>query len=79
MATIFEKFPKVSIAYYLNILWVENFDKMALSQMVKEIEAFLCFCIFAQNSKIQNSRHFGKEEICFENWYCSGHITTLLI
>ena len=38
--------------------WVENFDEIALSRMVKEIEANLCFSIFAQNSKIQNGRHF---------------------
>ena len=39
-------------------LWVENFDEIALSRMVKEIEAILCFAIFGKNSKIQNSRHF---------------------
>ena len=39
-------------------LWVENFDEIALSGTVKEIEANLCFAIFAKNSKIQNGRHF---------------------
>ena len=29
----------------------QNFDKIALSRMVKEIEANLCFCIFRKNSK----------------------------
>ena len=39
-------------------LWIENFDKIALSRTVKEIEADLCFAIFGKNSKIQNGRHF---------------------
>ena len=42
----------------LKHLWVENFDEIALSRTVKEIEANLCFAIFGKNSKIQNSRHF---------------------
>ena len=37
---------------------VENFDEIALSRTVKEIEANLCFAIFGKNSKIQNGRHF---------------------
>ena len=41
-----------------NILWVENFDEIALSHTVKEIEGNLCFSIFGKNSKIQNGRHF---------------------
>ena len=32
-------------------LWVENFDEIALSGTVKEIEANLCFAIFGKNSK----------------------------
>ena len=43
--------------------WVENFDKITLSCTVKEIQANLCFAIFGKNSKIQNDRHFGEEEI----------------
>ena len=35
-----------------------NFDEIALSRTVKEIEANLCFSIFDKNSKIQNGRHF---------------------
>ena len=42
----------------LDTLWVENFDEIALSRTVKEIEAHLCFAIFGKNSKIQNGRHF---------------------
>ena len=37
---------------------MENFDEIALSRTVKEIEANLCFAIFGKNSKIQNGRHF---------------------
>ena len=43
-------------------MWVENFDKIALTHMVKEIEANLYFSIFGKNSKIQNGRHFWGEE-----------------
>ena len=36
----------------LKYLWVENFDEIALSRMVKEIEGNLCFAIFNfENSK----------------------------
>ena len=43
--------------------WVENFDEITLSRMVKEIEGNFCFAIFGKNSKIQNGRHFWGEEI----------------
>ena len=49
----------------LKYLWVENFDEIALSRMVKEIEANLCFAIFGKNLKIQNGRHFRGGEIIF--------------
>ena len=39
-------------------LRVKNFVEIALSSRVFEIQAFLCFAIFAKNSKIQNGRHF---------------------
>ena len=42
--------------------WVENFDEIALSCTVKEIEANFCFSIFRKNLKIQNGRHFWEEE-----------------
>ena len=42
----------------LCIGWVKNFDEIALSRTVKEIEANLCFAIFGKNSKIQNGRRF---------------------
>ena len=41
---------------------VENFDEIALSRTVKEIEGNLCFAIFGKNSKIQNGRHYWEEE-----------------
>ena len=52
---IFFKLPRVEFS---DTLWVENFDEISLSGMVKEIEANLCFAIFGKNSKIQNGRHF---------------------
>ena len=52
---IFFKLPRVEFSV---ILWVENFDKNALSRTVKEIEANSCFAIFGKNSKIQNGHHF---------------------
>ena len=51
----FFKLPRVQCS---DTLWVENFDEIALSHTVKEIEANLCFAIFDKNSKIQNGRHF---------------------
>ena len=47
----------------LDTLWVKNFDEIALSRTVKEIEAILCFAIFGKNSKKQNGRHFWGGEI----------------
>ena len=35
----------------LKYLWFENFDEIALSRKVKEIEGNLCFAIFGKNSK----------------------------
>ena len=52
---IFGKLPRVQCS---GTLWVENFDEIALSRTVKEIEADWCFAIFGKNSKIQNGRHF---------------------
>ena len=43
---------------FLTYPGVKNFDEIALSRTVKEIEANLCFAIFGKNSKIQNGRHF---------------------
>ena len=56
----FKKLPRVQCS---DTLRVENFDEIALSRTVKEIEANLCFAIFGKNSKIQNGRHFWGGEI----------------
>ena len=58
-----ENFWKLPRVHSLDDLWVENFDEIALSRTVKEIEANLCFAIFGKNSKIQNGRHFWGGEI----------------
>ena len=53
-----EIFFKIAKNTMLKCLWVENFDEIALSRTVKEIEGNLCFAIFGKSSKIQNGRHF---------------------
>ena len=70
MAAIFGEgkfFWKLQRLHSLDTLWVENFDEIALSRTVKEMEANLCFAIFGKNSKIQNGRHFWGGENFFEN------------
>ena len=49
---------KIGNSTFFDTLWVKNFDEIALSHTVKEIQAILCFVIFGKNSKIQNGRHF---------------------
>ena len=54
MAAIFGEgkiFGKLQRVHSLDTLWVENFDEIALSHTVKEIEGNLCFAIFGKNSK----------------------------
>ena len=70
---IFWKLPRVHSSA---TLWVENFDEIALSHTVKEIQANLCFVIFGKNSKIQNGRHFWGGEIFFEN--CQEYIPQIM-
>ena len=53
-----EIFLKIAKSTLLRYPWVENFDEIALSRTVKEIEANLCFAIVGKNSKIQNGCHF---------------------
>ena len=68
MAAIFGKkknFWKLGRGLRRGTLWVKNFDEIALSRTVKEIQAILSFKIFVKNSKIQNGRHFWKEEKFF--------------
>ena len=54
---------KLQRVHSLDTPWVENFDEIAPSRTVKEIEANLCFAIFGKNSKNQNGRHFWGREI----------------
>ena len=66
MAAIFGKgkiFLKTAKITLLRYPVGENFDEIALSRTVKEIEGNLCFAIFGKNSKIQNGRHFWGGEI----------------
>ena len=61
MAAIFREgkiFLKTAKITFLRYPVGENFDEIALSRTVKEIEANLCFATFGKNSKIQNGRHF---------------------
>ena len=44
-------FWKLKRIHCLDTLGVVNFDEIALSCTVKEIEANLCFAIFGKNSK----------------------------
>ena len=74
MAAIFGEwkfFLKIAKSTFLRYN-VENFDEIALSRTVKEIEANLCFAIFGKNSKIQNDRPFLGRGKFFEN--CKEYI-----
>ena len=76
MAAIFGEgkiFWKLPIVHAFDTLWVKNFDEIALSRTVKEIQAILCFAIFGKNSKIQNGRHFWGGE----NFFIIGDSTFL--
>ena len=64
-------FRTLQRVHFLDTPWVENFDEIALSHTVNEIEANLCFAIFGKNSKNENGRHFWGGEIFFEN--CRVH------
>ena len=46
-----EIFFKLLRVHFLDTLWVENFDEIALSLTVKEIEANLCFSIVGKVAK----------------------------
>ena len=58
-----ENFLKIAKSTLLRYPVGWNFDEIALSHTVKEIEGNLCFAIFGKNSKIQNGRHFGEGKI----------------
>ena len=54
---------KLQRVHSLDTLWVENFDEIALSRMVKEIEANLCFAILAKIRKFKMAAIFGEGKI----------------
>ena len=57
MAAIFGEgkiFFKLTIVHSSYTLQVENFDEIALSHTVKEIQAILCFAIFGENLFFEN-------------------------
>ena len=63
MAAIFEEgkiFSKLARVHFLYTLWIENFDEIALSRTVKEIEAILCFAIFGKKFKMAATFGEGK-------------------
>ena len=63
MAAIFGEgkiFLKLTIVHSSYTLGVENFDKIALSRTVKEIEAILCFSIFGENFEMATIFAEGK-------------------
>ena len=54
MAAIFGEgnfFWKLPRVHFLDTLWVKNFDEIALSRTVKEIEENLCFSFFGKVAK----------------------------
>ena len=66
MAAIFGEgkiFGKLQRVHYLDTLSVENFDEIALSHTVKEIEANLCFAIFSKILKFKMAAIFGEGKI----------------
>ena len=67
MAAIFGEgkiFGKLQRLHSLDTLWVENFDEIALSRTVKEIEANLCFAKFlAKIRKFKMAAIFGEGKI----------------
>ena len=67
MAAIFGEgkiFGKLQRLHSSDTLWVENFDEIALSRMVKEIEANLCFAtLLAKIRKFKMAAIFGEGKI----------------
>ena len=56
----FKKLPRLQCS---DTLRVENFDEIALSGTVKEIEANLCFAIFGKIRKFKMAANFGEGKI----------------
>ena len=63
-----EKFLKIAKSTFSDTLWVKNFDEIALSRTVKEIEANLCFSIFWQKFENTEWPPFLGMGNFFENW-----------
>ena len=57
---IFFKLPRVQC---FDTLWVENFDEIALSRTVKEIEANMCFAFLAKILKFKMAAIFEEGKI----------------
>ena len=67
----FWKLPSLRV-HFLDTLWIENFDEIALSRTVKEIETNLCFAIFVKIWKFKMAAIFGEGKF-FEN--CQEYIS----
>ena len=66
MAAIFGEgkiFFKLPTVHCSDTLWVENFDEIALSRTVNEIEANLCLPLLAKIRKFKMAAIFGKRKI----------------
>ena len=66
MAAIFgegKMFGKLQRLQSLDTLWVENFDEIALSRTVKEIEGNLCLPFLAKIRKFKMAAIFGEGKI----------------
>ena len=48
---------------FLDTLWIKNFNEIALSRTVKEIEANLCFSFMAKVRKYKMAAIFGESKI----------------
>ena len=69
MAAIFGEgkiFGKLQRVHSLDTLWVENFDEIALSHMVKEIEAISVLPFLAKIRKFKMAAIFGEGKIFFK-------------
>ena len=68
MAAIFGEgkiFGKLQRLHSLDTLWVENFDEIALSRTVKEIEANCVLPFLAKIRKFKMAAIFGEGKIFF--------------
>ena len=58
-----ENFLKIAIVHFLDTLWVNNFDEIALSSTVKEIEANFVFPFLVKIRKFKMAGIFGERKI----------------